>query len=82
MALSYIMFFLAGLGFGYAALGVWKWLPLLLPLGLFLIAAFAAGVDGTSVVRLLVALIVAAAGVVLGALLERRSERTGGARYA
>ena len=82
MLLSYVMFFLAGLGFGYAAFGLWKWLPLLLPIGLFLIAAFAGGVDGTSVIRLLVALIVAAAGVVIGALLERRELRTASARYA
>jgi hypothetical protein len=62
----YVIFFLAGLGFGYAAAGVWKWLPLVFPLLLALQAAAAEGVDGTLLVRLLVALVVTAAGVVLG----------------
>ena len=62
----YLIFFLAGLGFGYAAIGVWKWVPLVFPLLLALIAAFSEGVDGTFLVRLLIALVVTAAGVVLG----------------
>jgi hypothetical protein len=62
----YLIFFLAGLGFGYAAIGVWKWIPLVFPLLLALIAAFSEGVDGTFLVRLLIALVVTAAGVVLG----------------
>jgi len=62
----YLIFFLAGLGFGYAAIGVWKWIPLVFPLLLALIAAFSEGVDGTFLVRLLIALVVTAAGVLLG----------------
>ncbi len=62
----YLIFFLAGLGFGYAAIGVWKWLPLVFPILLALIAAFSEGVDGTFLVRLVIALVVTAAGVLLG----------------
>jgi hypothetical protein len=63
---AYALFFLAGLGFGYAAVGVWKWLPLAFPLLLALAAAASEGVDGTLLLRLAVALLLTAAGVVLG----------------
>jgi hypothetical protein len=63
---AYALFFLAGLAFGYAAIGVWKWLPLAFPLLLALAAAASEGVDGTMLLRLAVALLVTAAGVVLG----------------
>jgi hypothetical protein len=63
---AYVLFFLAGLGFGYAAIGVWKWLPLAFPLLLALAAAASEGVDGTMLLRLAVALLLTAAGVVLG----------------
>jgi hypothetical protein len=71
---SYVIFFLAGLGFGYAAPGMWKWLPLAFPLVLFAITAFQEGVGGAAVVRLIIALLVTAGGVLLGMLLERRAE--------
>jgi hypothetical protein len=80
--MAYALFFLAGLGFGFAALGMWKWLPLAFPLALFLGAVWQSGVDGTGVVRLVVALLVTAAGIVAGALLERRGDRDAGPRYA
>ena len=69
----YILFFIGGLGFGYAAPGNSRWLPLLFPLGLALIAVLDEGISGTLVVRLVVALIVTVAGVSLGMLLDRRS---------
>jgi len=31
---GYLLFFLAGVGFGFAALPKWRWLPLLFPLAL------------------------------------------------
>jgi hypothetical protein len=65
----YVIFFLAGLGFGYAAIGVWKWFPLAFPLLLALVAALTEGVDGALLVRLVVALLVTAGGVVLGMML-------------
>jgi hypothetical protein len=63
---AYALFFLAGLGFGYAAMGVWKWFPLAFPLLLALAAAASQGIDGTLIVRLIIALLVTAAGVLLG----------------
>jgi hypothetical protein len=66
---AYLLFFLAGLGFGYAAAGIWKWLPLGFPLLLAAAAALSEGIDGALLVRLLVALVVTAAGVILGMLL-------------
>ncbi len=79
---AYVLFFIAGLGFGFAAAGKWKWLPLIFPLLLFLGAALQDGVDATMLVRLLVAVLVTVAGVLLGALLEQRGERDEHARYA
>jgi hypothetical protein len=76
---AYVLFFVAGLGFGYAAPGKWKWLPLLIPLALALGAAIQQGIDGTWVLRLIIALLVTAGGVLLGALLDSRGERP---RYA
>jgi hypothetical protein len=69
---AYVLFFVAGLAFGYAAPGVSKWVPLIFPLGLALLAAIAEGIDGTFVMRLVVALLVTVVGVLLGALLDRR----------
>ena len=72
---SYLVFFLAGLGFGYAASGLWKSLPVAFPLVLFAITAFQEGVGGAAVIRLLIALLITAGGVLVGMLLERRAER-------
>jgi ABC-type phosphate transport system permease subunit len=76
---SYLAFFLAGLGFGFAAPGKWRWIPLVFPLALAVVAALQEGVDGTLLIRLVVALLVTAAGVLLGVFLERRGEQV---RYA
>jgi hypothetical protein len=72
---AYVLFFLAGVGFGYAAPGKWKWLPILFPLALALGAAVQQGIDGAWVIRLIVALLVTGGGVLLGALLDARGER-------
>jgi hypothetical protein len=80
--LSYLIFFLAGLGFGFAAPGKWKWIPLAFPLVLALAAAFQEGVDGALLIRLVVALLVTAGGVSVGALLDSRSRRGGQTRFA
>jgi hypothetical protein len=79
---SYLIFFLAGLGFGFAAPGKSKWVPLAFPLALALAAAFQEGIDGTLVIRLIVALLVTAGGVQLGALLDSRGARGGQTRFA
>jgi hypothetical protein len=79
---AYVLFFLAGLGFGYAAVGKWKWLPLLFPLALALGAALQQGIDGAWVVRVIIALVVTVGGVLLGAMLDARGGRGERARYA
>jgi hypothetical protein len=79
---GYVLFFIAGLGFGYAAVGKWKWLPIVFPLALALGAAVQQGIDGTWVFRLIVALVVTVGGVLLGAMLDARGERGERARYA
>jgi hypothetical protein len=78
----YILFFLAALGFGFAAPGRWKWLPLLVPIALYLGALWQEGFDGTALVRFVVALVVTAAGVLLGTLIDRRESPRDRAQYA
>jgi hypothetical protein len=79
---AYVLFFVAGVGFGYAASGKWRWLPVVFPLALAIGAAAQEGVDGTMIARLIVALLVTAGGLLLGALLDARGERGERARYA
>lgn len=70
---AYALFFLAGVGFGYAAPTRWKWLPVLFPIGLALGAVFIHGLDGAIVARLIIALIVTAAGIFVGMMIEARA---------
>lgn len=79
---AYILFFVAGLGFGFAAPGRYKLLPLLFPFALALGAIARDGVDGAVIVRLLVALVLTAAGIAVGRLLDQRSQRADHTRYA
>jgi len=71
---SYVLFFLAGMGFGYAAPTRWKWLPVLFPIALALVAVFIHGFDGSIVIRLIIALIVTALGVFVGMMIDSRAE--------
>jgi hypothetical protein len=70
---AYVLFFLAGVGFGYAAPTRWKWLPVLFPIALALGAVMIHGLDGAIIVRLVVALIVTALGVFAGMMIEARA---------
>jgi hypothetical protein len=80
---AYVLFFLAGVGFGYAAPTRWKWLPVLFPIALALGAVMIHGLDAAIVVRLIVALVVTAAGVFLGMMIEARADAQGDyPRYA
>jgi hypothetical protein len=79
---AYILFLVAGVGFGYAASGRWRWLPLVFPLALAIGAMAKNGVDATVLLRLIAALVITAVGVVLGELLDRRTGRPDQARYA
>ena len=76
--IAYLLFFIAGVGFGYAAVGKWRWLPLAFPLVLGLFALFKYGPDASVLIRLIVALVITAFGVLLGAAIDARGERAGG----
>jgi hypothetical protein len=80
--LGYLFFLIAGLGFGFAAPGLSKLLPLLFPIALWLGAVAREGVDGTALLRLLLALVVTAIGIVIGAVLDRRGSQGRQAGYA
>ena len=71
----YILFFLAGLGWGYALPGIWKWTALLFPLVLALFAFSTDGVESEALLELVLALGLTAAGIVLGMIIEARGER-------
>jgi len=74
--MSYVLFFLAGFGFGYAAPGMWKFTPLVFPLLLALGAFLRDGVSGASLLKLVIAIILMVIGIVLGAVLDQRGERS------
>jgi hypothetical protein len=74
MVVSFVLFFFAGLGFGYAAAGRWRWLPIAFPVVLALFTVLQDGADGVLVVRLLIALIVTAVGVIAGTMLAPEEE--------
>jgi hypothetical protein len=71
----YILFFLAGLGWGYALPGIWRWTALLFPLVLALLAFWSDGVSSEAVLELVLALGLTAAGIVIGTILSIRGER-------
>ena len=75
--IAYVLFFIAGLGFGYAAEGKWRWLPLLFPLVLGLFALLKYGPDASVIIRLIVALVVTALGVLAGAAIDARGNEAG-----
>jgi hypothetical protein len=74
MVIGYVLFFLAGLGFGFAAPGNLKLVPFIFPVLLALGAMLKDGVQGEILLRLLVALVITAIGIFLGKLLEDRFE--------
>jgi hypothetical protein len=71
--IAYLLFFLAGLGFGFAAAPKWRWLPLLFPLALGLWALVKYGLDASILLRLVLALVVTGLGIVVGTIIESRS---------
>ena len=79
---AYILFLLAGVGFGYAASARWKWLPFLFPIALALGAIVNYGLDAVILIRLIVALAITAAGILVGALLDQRTGRSEQATHA
>ena len=80
---AYLLFFLAGVGFGYAAPPKWRWLPLLFPLALGLGALFIYGIDASILIRLLVALVITGLGILVGTMIDARGRaQSDHARYA
>jgi hypothetical protein len=75
VVVPFILFALAGLGFGFAAPGWTKVLPLVFPLILGIFAMVTYGVDGWIVLRLVIALLLTAVGIVVGRVLEARYTR-------
>ena len=73
--IGYVLFFLAGVGFGYAAPAKLKPLPLLFPLVLGLGAFLSDGFQGEILVRLLIALAITVGGIVLGGLIDAATGR-------
>ena len=80
---AYVLFFLAGVGFGYAAPPKWRWLPFLFPLALGLGALFIYGIDATILIRLVLALVITALGILVGIVIDSRGRaQSDHARYA
>jgi hypothetical protein len=75
MILGYVLFFLAGLGFGYAAPGGTKFLPFIFPILLALGAAARDGLKAEIFLKLLAALVITAIGIAVGGMLDARSRR-------
>ena len=73
--IGYLLFFLAGVGFGYAAPAKLKPLPLVFPIVLAIVAFLSDGIQGEIVVRLLIALAVTAIGIVLGGMIDAATGR-------
>jgi hypothetical protein len=79
---GYALFFLAGLGFGFAAPGKAKLIPFIFPILLAIGAAISNGIDVTLLLRLIVALVLTGLGIVLGMLMDDRAQRREAARAA
>ena len=69
---AYLLFFVAGLGFGFAAPVKWRWLPLLFPLVLGAWALFKYGPDLSVLIRLVVALGITVLGIIVGTAIDAR----------
>ena len=75
MGVAFVLFFIAGLGFGYSLTGLAKLIPLIFPI-LLAIGAFTQwGMDGPIVARLVVAIVVTLLGILLGTVLAMRGNR-------
>jgi hypothetical protein len=81
--IAYLLFFIAGVAFGYAAPPKWRWLPLLFPLALGIGALLRDGLDAAILIRLVIALAITVAGIFVGTLIDaRESDKGEHPRYA
>lgn len=72
---GFIVFFLAGFVFGYAAPGVWGLFPVLIPFAMGLYTGLSDGFDGHVVLFLIIGIIVSLVGTLLGRALQYRFEQ-------
>ena len=75
MIIGFLLFFLVGLALGYATPGLGAWFALLLPVAFAAIAAFSDGVTAELILKLVIGLVITAAGIVIGRLIDRHFER-------
>ena len=73
MILQFILLAILGLALGYAIPGPGAWAGLLVPVLFFLISAFKDSLTGDLVVKFIVALVVMAAAIIVGRLIDRRT---------
>lgn len=73
MILQFILLILLGLTLGYALPGLAAWAGLLVPVAFFLISLFKDGLTGELVVKFIVAMVLMAAAIVVGRLIDART---------
>ena len=78
--MAYVLFLLAGLGFGYAAVGGWKLFPLVFPTLLAIGAFLRDGISAGSFVRFVIAIALTLIGIAVGVVLDERGARRQEAR--
>jgi len=71
---GFILFFVAGFVFGYAAPGGWAFLPVVIPIVVGLYTMLTEGLDATVVLLTLLGIVVTAAGTIAGKALLYRLE--------
>ena len=71
---GFILFFVAGFVFGYAAPGRWSFLPVVIPIVVGLYTALTEGFDGTVILLTLLGVVVAVLGALAGKALLYRLE--------
>lgn len=77
VVLGLIFFALLGFTLGYAVAGRGAWFGLLVPVAFALLTGFTSGWEFRLLVVLFIALLVTAAAIIAGALLDRRLSRRG-----
>jgi hypothetical protein len=70
---AFLLFLLAGVAFGYAAVGLAKLIPVLFPIVLALGTVAREGLEGEILLRLFLAIVVTLVGVALGRVIEDRT---------
>ena len=71
---GFIVFFLAGLAFGYAAPGVWGLFPVVIPFVMGVYTGLTTGFDGHVILFTVIGMVVSLVGSLLGRALQYRLE--------